>query len=100
MLEAAAAGDERAKWATDNYRNRPEFQLYDVVADPMEMNNLAGDPKYGETIAGLKTKLDAWMESQGDLGIETELDALNHQGRALKKQGAAERKGGKRQRGK
>lgn len=86
MLEAAAAGDERAKWATDHYQNRPELELYDVVADPMEMNNLAGDPKYREIIAGLKSKLDAWMQEQGDLGIETELDALNHQTRALKKQ--------------
>ena len=86
MLEAAAAGNERAKWATNHYRNRPEFQLYDVVADPMEMNNLAADPKYRDTIANLKSKLDAWMQDQGDLGVQTELDAFNHQTRSLKKQ--------------
>jgi arylsulfatase A-like enzyme len=85
MLEAAAAGDERAKWATDHYQNRPEFQLFDVTADPMEMNNLAANPKYRDIIAGLKSKLDAWMQEQGDLGIETELNAFNHQTRALKK---------------
>lgn len=92
MLEAAAAGDERAKWVTENYQHRPEFQLYDVAADPMEMNNLAGDPQYRTVVAQLKSKLDAWMKSQGDLGIETEMDALKHQTRALKEQTPAKKK--------
>ena len=92
MLQAAAAGDERARWVTENYRNRPEFELYDVVGDPMEMNNMAGDPKYSGVIAELKRHLDAWMKSQGDLGIETEMDALNHQTRALQEKIAPARK--------
>jgi len=97
MREAAADGDERAKWVIENYQNRPEFELYDVVTDPMEMNNLAADAPYGAVIEQLRSKLDAWMKSQGDLGIETEMEALNHQARALKKQKSANRKeGGKR----
>jgi len=80
MLEAAAAGDSRAERVTDRYQNRPEFELYDVVADPLEMNNLAADPKYADVVKRLKKELDAWMQSQGDLGIETEMDAKNHQG--------------------
>ena len=85
MLEAAAAGDKRAIWVTENYQNRPEFELYDVLADPMEMNNLASDAKYAETIEKLRVKLKAWMAEQGDLGIETELDARNHQTRARRR---------------
>ncbi len=92
MLEAAAAGDERAKWVTENYQNRPEWELYDVLADPMEMNNLAADSQYAPVIERLKTQLQAWMKSQGDLGIETEREALEHQASALKRQAAAKRK--------
>ena len=58
----------------------------------MEMNNLAADPKYRDVIANLKAKLDAWMQEQGDQGIQTELDALNHQTRALKRQKNAAKK--------
>ena len=85
MLEAAAAGDEHAKTYTHRYQHRPEFELYDVVADPHNIHNLADDPKYKTTVEGLKTKLDAWMTQQGDLGIPTEMDAKNHKTSALKK---------------
>ena len=85
MLEAAQAGDERAKRVTHRYQHRPEFELYDCVADPRQMKDLAADDNYASTIRELKGKLDTWMKSQGDLGIETELDARNHQGGGRKK---------------
>jgi uncharacterized sulfatase len=92
MLEAAAAGDERAKRVTDRYQHRPEFELYDVKADPLQMNNLAGDAPYQPVVRQLKAELDAWMQSQGDLGIVTEMDAKNHQGGATKKKTAGKKK--------
>jgi N-sulfoglucosamine sulfohydrolase len=94
MLAAAKAGDERAKRVTHRYQHRPEFELFDCVADPLQMANLAADERYAGTVKELKTKLDAWMTSQGDQGIETELDAKNHQGGGRKKKSAAA-KGGK-----
>ena len=84
MLEAAAAGDEQAKKYTHRYQHRPEFELYDVIADPHNIHNLADDPKYKTTVEGLKNKLDAWMAQQGDLGIPTEMNAKNHKTSALK----------------
>ena len=54
------------------------MELYDVLNDPLEMNNLADDPQHSETIAGLRKELERWMESQGDKGIETELAANSH----------------------
>ena len=45
------------------------------------MNNLADDPELAGVARRLKRKLNEWMESQGDQGIATELDALLHQGR-------------------
>lgn len=79
MLEAAEAGDRHAKKYTYKYLHRPKFELYDVIADPYNLHNLAGDPKYNDTIKKLKSKLDNWMVQQGDLGIPTELDAKDHQ---------------------
>lgn len=78
MVEAADNGDEHAASVVRRYQYRPELEFYDVVSDPLEMNNLASDPKYVDEIASLRKQLDRWMESQGDKGIETELVA-NHQ---------------------
>ncbi len=86
MLEAAEAGDSRARRVTRNYQHRPEWELYDVHADPQEQRNLYGRPEYQQDVERLKQKLQGWMTAQGDKGIETELDAKNHQGRNRKKQ--------------
>ncbi len=85
MVKAAEAGDQQAKSAVARYQYRPAVELYDVVADPLEMNNLADQPKYASTIAGLRQELAAWMESQGDKGVETELVANQHKQKRTKK---------------
>ena len=60
------------------YQQRPEFEFYDVVADPLELTNLAENPDHAPKIALLKAKLDAWMEQQGDSGNETEMAVKAH----------------------
>jgi uncharacterized sulfatase len=92
MLAAAETGDQRAKRVTEKYQHRPEFELFDVAADPLQMANLAGDAQYDPIVRELKAELDKWMDAQGDLGIATEMDAKNHQGRARKKDTATKRK--------
>ncbi len=86
MVQAAEAGDEHAQRVVKRYRYRPEIEFYDVVVDPLEMNDLAGDPKYASHIAALRAELDRWMESQGDRGVETELVANQHKKGGGKKQ--------------
>lgn len=81
MVQAAGAGDAKAKMLVRKYQHRPEFELFDCDADPLEMNNLAEHPQYAEIVTRLKAELDRWMESQGDKGIETEEDAILHQTR-------------------
>lgn len=66
--------------------HRPAEELYNLEADPYEMNNLAGDPKYTEVQSRLGTELDAWMRQQGDQGLETELRAKERQPRERKKE--------------
>jgi N-sulfoglucosamine sulfohydrolase len=61
------------------YLTRPEVELYDVVADPYQLNNLAGDAKYAAVKAKFKTRLEAFMKQQGDKGTETEMLALTRQ---------------------
>ena len=45
---------------------RPTYELYDLKADPHEINNLAGIPKYEEELNRLKVALESWYEQVGD----------------------------------
>lgn len=50
-------------------RNRipfPEEQLYDLAMDPIEINNLAHDPRYADVKMELSRKLDTWMTDTND----------------------------------
>lgn len=65
---SAAVSDPGAKFLVERFVHRPEFEFYDVENDPWELNNLAGDPKYGDHIAEMKAELEKWMVEQGDPG--------------------------------
>ncbi|MDA2938025.1 sulfatase [Acidobacteria bacterium AH-259-A15] len=70
-----AAHKPLAKKLVQRYRRRPAEEFYDVLADPFELNNLAGDPASREIMDVMRAKLQAWMNQQGDQGVETELKA-------------------------
>jgi N-sulfoglucosamine sulfohydrolase len=46
--------------------HRPEFELYDLEADPDEIHSLSGDAKHRETLTRLKNKLRAFQKRTGD----------------------------------
>jgi uncharacterized sulfatase len=48
--------------------SKPAEELYDVVSDPWEMKNLAGDPQHAATLRQLGAKLDQWMRETHDMG--------------------------------
>ncbi|MCA9178207.1 MAG: sulfatase, partial [Planctomycetales bacterium] len=81
MVEAAAQGDKQAKELVDRYHYRAEWELFDCEQDPLEMTNLADRPELARVKHRLQRELEAWMKSQGDQGVETELNALLHQTR-------------------
>ncbi len=58
------------------YRNRPEFELYDVKNDRFEMKNIYENKSLTKIKEKLFTDLKIWMNDQGDKGIETEWKAL------------------------
>ena len=55
-----------------DFVSRPEFELYDVINDPLEQINLINKPQLGNEIAHLQQKLRQWMTQQGDSGIAME----------------------------
>jgi N-sulfoglucosamine sulfohydrolase len=58
------------------YRNRPEFELYNIKTDKYELNNLVADASLQKIKDNLFVELKNWMKEQGDKGIETEGLAL------------------------
>ncbi len=70
--------DPKAKELAYKYQHRPAEELYDVVNDPYEMNNLAENPVYAKEKKELNNKLTKWMQSQGDKGQQTEMESLEH----------------------
>ena len=67
-----AITDPDAETLVQRYRKHPEFQLFDLDADPWEMNNLANNPEYTPQLQKLKAEISAWMKQQGDDGKEPE----------------------------
>lgn len=45
---------------------RPTYELYDLKADPHEINNLAGNPGYEKDLNRLSEALEDWYEQVGD----------------------------------
>src|SRR3954447_17937830 len=48
----------------------PAEQLYDLVLDPGEGHNLAGEPASAEVLADLRARLEAWMRETEDPLLE------------------------------
>ncbi len=51
---------------------KPKHELYDTLADPDEVNNLADDPKYKHVVKRMKKAVNDWMDEVGDLGFVPE----------------------------
>lgn len=81
------ASNEHAKL----YRNRPEFELYQIEQDPYELKNLISDPALAQIKEKLLENLKKWMADQNDFGIQTESKALTRfKGDTLHWKGATE----------
>lgn len=66
--------DQKAGVAIDHFRardaqrfaHRAEEELYDLVSDPHELNNIAGSKEVALAQSQLRRELFGWMERQGD----------------------------------
>lgn len=76
---AAAQQSDTARLILQRFHYRPAEELYDLESDPFERQNLADSAAFREVKSKLSEALLAWMASQGDLGRQTEEEALLHQ---------------------
>ena len=53
---------------------RPAEELYDLRADPAQLNNVADDPNRAAAKARLRQMLDEWMRTTGDPRATTDDD--------------------------
>jgi arylsulfatase A-like enzyme len=55
-------------WMEHGWQHSPPAaeQLYDLVFDPNEAHNLAGDPSMAEVLADMRGRLDRWMRETDD----------------------------------
>ncbi len=49
-----------------SFGKRPSEELYDVVKDPFQLHNLAGNKLYGTALKTMRTKLEDWMQKEND----------------------------------
>ncbi len=94
-IARAKEGDKHAQAMTRKYQHRPAEELYDVVNDPHCLHNLIDDPALTGLKLDLSNRLDAWMKSQGDKGVETEAIAHTRKAGYGKKKTPKKSKGGK-----
>jgi N-sulfoglucosamine sulfohydrolase len=55
---------------------REAEELYDTLADPHEIRNLASDPSHAATLERLRAAMDAWIARTGDLGAVPEAEMV------------------------
>ena len=55
---------------------RPVEELYDLTADPFEVNNLASEPKHKATLEAMRKRLTDWEERTDDKGRKPEPMAM------------------------
>jgi arylsulfatase A-like enzyme len=55
-------------WLAHGWRDRPVVreQLYDLIFDPNEAGNRAGDPTLAEVLEEMRARLEAWMRATDD----------------------------------
>lgn len=63
-----AKTDEKAGFLANRVSKRPAVEFYDMVKDPYELHNLAGNPSHHKQIASYTRVLQDWMKQQGDEG--------------------------------
>lgn len=68
LKELKAEGKLTPAQALFTADEKPEEELYDIVKDPYELNNLAGSPKCKNELHLMRKRLDEWIKKTGDKG--------------------------------
>ncbi|WP_436925565.1 sulfatase-like hydrolase/transferase [Halosimplex amylolyticum] len=76
ILERAAADELEGPEQWFDAR-RPAEELYDLRADPHEVDNLAGDSEYSDTLQRFRDALDEWRDRVDDAGDTAEAEMVH-----------------------
>jgi len=69
-VQKAKTDPETAK-LVDTIEHHPAEELYDLQADPYELNNIAGSPEAASILTSMRQQLKDWMVSQNDPALQT-----------------------------
>ncbi len=75
ITKLAAEGKLNAAQLTYAAPTKPVELLYDTDADPWQINNLAGEPKYRAELERLRKALRDWQTETRDIGLMHETEA-------------------------
>src|SRR5262245_7644270 len=90
--EDTAKTDSRARQIVQRYKQRPREELYDLTADPHELNNLADKPEHSDRLVQMRAKVATWMNDQMDQGTVFDKPLLIGQEATLLPTAAAKKK--------
>ncbi len=77
LARAGKLGTGPTAWLAST---RPREELYDTVADPHTLRNLAADPVHAATLGRLRATLRAWLIEIRDVAFLTEDDVASRAG--------------------
>ena len=66
LLQALERAPERVRTAYQAMASPPEYELYDLAADPYEFSNIASDPAHQDAFERLKARLQQWRLQTND----------------------------------
>ena len=73
LFELGELNAEQAAWLKSP---KPEEELYDLLIDPYELNNLAAQPEVRDTLLHLRNVLNDWISETQDLGRYPEKELI------------------------
>ena len=65
MYIGGELNENQARWL---HPNKPEEELYDLIEDPYELNNLAASSELKDTLNNFRKVLTDWIKETNDLG--------------------------------
>lgn len=66
LLRLKGEGELNANQMQWFRESKPEEELFDCIADPFELNNLAYTPEYKDKLIELSSEMDRWLTEIGD----------------------------------
>jgi N-sulfoglucosamine sulfohydrolase len=69
VISNCDGGLSKSYWLSEGWQGKPLLhveELYDLVFDPAERNNLADDPSCVDTLKAMRNRLDTWMHATDD----------------------------------